>query len=395
MFSNKTCPYCFALIISSIFSIHTEESFAAPASYSDGNLVITALSYGGEYLQLELEQTDDNDGTFQVTSFFSVANPEQSDISTFDGLKILVPSIVLEGVSFSAEFLVTSLEPPVLQLGNLTPIGGGATFINFSEILGLTRGEPGPQGPQGIQGEPGPQGPQGIQGEPGPQGPQGIQGEPGPQGPMGNDGISALFGQSCDTYIVGFADAGQLICGGSLAAITITIDTLEDIGANDTEITERIIGGVTVTISVDSGGKMVAGTYYDSSYVLFGGPNAPLNPGNISLSRFIGLNYGSVRVPNVTFDFSTPVREFGITTIDLLQTGAASTDNITFQAFNSAASLVDQVSLTGVQGLNGLDLDWHLFSAAGDIVQVKMLNTITRSGGHGFDDILIGTVAVP
>lgn len=41
-----------------------------------------------------------------------------------------------------------------------------------------------------LKGEPGEQGPQGIQGEVGPQGPPGIQGEPGEQGPQGDPGAT-------------------------------------------------------------------------------------------------------------------------------------------------------------------------------------------------------------
>jgi hypothetical protein len=59
----------------------------------------------------------------------------------------------------------------------------------------FTGGEPGPQGPQGIQGPQGPiglMGPQGIQGVPGP------QGDIGPQGPQGSIGFQGVEGPQGD-----------------------------------------------------------------------------------------------------------------------------------------------------------------------------------------------------
>ena len=78
--------------------------------------------------------------------------------------------------------------------------GAQANFSNNQEIAVLlkTRGEPGPQGPQGIEGPIGPPGPQGNIGPTGPkgdtgpigvQGPRGFTGDTGAQGPTGLQGI--------------------------------------------------------------------------------------------------------------------------------------------------------------------------------------------------------------
>ena len=78
--------------------------------------------------------------------------------------------------------------------------GGTANFSNNQDIAVLlkTRGEPGPQGPQGIEGPIGPPGPQGnigptgLKGDTGPigvQGPRGFTGDTGSQGPTGLQGI--------------------------------------------------------------------------------------------------------------------------------------------------------------------------------------------------------------
>ena len=52
----------------------------------------------------------------------------------------------------------------------------------------VTRGEPGPAGPAGVQGERGPVGETGPAGERGPSGPAGVQGATGPEGPAGAQG---------------------------------------------------------------------------------------------------------------------------------------------------------------------------------------------------------------
>ncbi len=122
-----------------------------------------------------------------------------------------------------------------------------------------------------------------------------------------------------------------LFLAGPVSAQTVFVDDLENIGANWTPITTRVIGGVTVTIST-AAGTMTARTYFDSTSYAFtgaaGNDNAPLVPANVSGSRFIstsGQNSHFMDHQPITFDFSTPVGAFGLTTIDLLESGSSST----------------------------------------------------------------------
>lgn len=172
-------------------------AFSVPAYFTDGKIIITALDVGGEYLQVELTQTGNSTG-FSISNLNPVTDPFPSDVSTFNGEAIEVPLILLEGIGFSAEFLLVTLDPPVLQLGNLVPAGSGVTFVDLAEVLGLSRGLTGERGPQGPPGESGPQGLQGTPGVAGPAGPQGEagpKGDTGPTGPIGPQGTQGEAGQ--------------------------------------------------------------------------------------------------------------------------------------------------------------------------------------------------------
>ena len=73
------------------------------------------------------------------------------------------------------------------------------------------QGQPGLQGPQGVQG---PAGPPGSTGERGLQGPAGPPGIPGPRGPKGDPGNLALAGQQCEAgkVVSGFDAQGAIVC---------------------------------------------------------------------------------------------------------------------------------------------------------------------------------------
>ena len=144
-------------------------AFSSSATYTNGRLKITALDIGSEYLQVEFRQLDAMNW-FILDGQTSTYEPSPSDISTLspDGRTINVPSIILEGINFSAEFTVIGQAPnPKLLLRNLVPVGNDLGFFDFKEVLDF-RGETGPQGPQGDTG------PQGPQGGTGPQGPAGA-----------------------------------------------------------------------------------------------------------------------------------------------------------------------------------------------------------------------------
>lgn len=75
------------------------------------------------------------------------------------------------------------------------------TWDNIQNKPTLLKGDPGPQGPQGLPGKQGPQGERGATGPAGaigPQGPKGDQGDEGPQGPQGLQGIQGPAGPKGD-----------------------------------------------------------------------------------------------------------------------------------------------------------------------------------------------------
>lgn len=76
----------------------------------------------------------------------------------------------------------------------------GNWYIGDTDTGKPSRGEMGPQGPQGIKGD---TGPQGIQGPAGPQGPKGDPGDTGPAGPKGDTGATGPAGPKGDPGDVG------------------------------------------------------------------------------------------------------------------------------------------------------------------------------------------------
>ena len=182
----------------------------------------------------------------------------------------------------------------------------------------------------------------------------------------------------------------------STDSVPADVDGLEDIGPDNTPVTTRLIDGVTVTISTDTGLQMQACTYYDSTARAFNGKdladNAPLNPGNVSGTRFIstlGANSRFQNVEPITFEFDQPVTSFGLTTLDLLEDEEDPTTTLRLQAFDASDALVDEQVRTGEQGPSGLDLDWSVTGTG--IVKVRLTGSITGAdiGGYGIDDLVL------
>ena len=164
----------FTIALSTVFALSMQGQLHAQSAFLDnGVLTIVALESEGEYIRVELEQTNDQPAEFQLLNVLGASNVDQDEVSIFDGSTITTPFIVLNGVSFSANFVVASTEPPVIRLNSLAPLGEGAEFADIASILDIS-GEPGPQGPAG------------------PPGPQGTQGPAGPQGPAGADSQQTL-----------------------------------------------------------------------------------------------------------------------------------------------------------------------------------------------------------
>ncbi len=179
-----------------------------------------------------------------------------------------------------------------------------------------------------------------------------------------------------------------LIFASNLSAAVI--DDLEDIGPDGTPVMTRVIEGVTVTITPSSGIHFVSRTYNSlpQGFLGDGGSNIPLNPANISLTRFVSpdtLDFNGV-VP-LTFEFDQPVSQFGLTTLDLLENATLSSSNVVLEAFDSQDNLVSELSLTGPQGPSGLDLDWLV--SGDDIRKVIMSGSIAIGAGFGIDDLYL------
>ena len=176
----------------------------------------------------------------------------------------------------------------------------------------------------------------------------------------------------------------------------LTIDDLEDIGPNCSVVTTRIIDGVTVTITTQGGYPMLANTYNDSTCLAFSGaddePNTPLNPGNVSGTRFISHsnypnNLGFPQAQPIIFLFNQPVTFFGLTTLDLCENNDLGAE-LKLQAFDNSNNLIDEHIRTGPQGPSGLDLDWSVSSNG--IVKVLLTGTISLDyPGYGIDDLIL------
>jgi hypothetical protein len=178
--------------------------------------------------------------------------------------------------------------------------------------------------------------------------------------------------------------------------VNASLDDLEDIGSDNTVITTRVIDGVTVTISTGGGYPMRACTYNDDTFYAFAGAggatNVPLNPGNVSGTRFISSNVadGNSSFPYVKpiiFEFDRPVTFFGLTTLDLCETGDT-TAWPRVRAYDASDNLVDNHVRYGPQGDSGLDLNWSV-SGAG-MMKVELTGDISPDyGGYGIDDLML------
>ncbi len=134
--------------------------YAQSAYLENGLLTLLAVQDGDGYLRVELEQVGDQPAEFQLVGVTVAVDVEPEEASVYDGSILSTPFIILNGISFSADFVLASLDPPVLQLDTLQPVGGGAGFADIEALLELS-GAPGPQGPPGPPGPVGPQGPAG------------------------------------------------------------------------------------------------------------------------------------------------------------------------------------------------------------------------------------------
>ncbi len=205
------------------------------------------------------------------------------------------------------------------------------------------------------------------------------------------------------SFIVVFTLLAALGAGPALA----DVDPLEDIGSDGTIVDTRVIAGVTVSIATAPGTHLVACTY-DSLPAAFAGPglggpnqkpNHPDQPGNVSGARFLGSLDGKLSqrfntVEPIVFTFDAPVRVFGLTTLDLLETHSGAASMVRLQGFDADGQLVVEQVLSGEQGPSGLDLDWSVTWNPG-LTRAVLTGTIGAGfAGFGIDDIVLEPVPV-
>ena len=177
---------------------------------------------------------------------------------------------------------------------------------------------------------------------------------------------------------------------------------INNFNTNGTPVTSFVLGGVTVTVSTASTRNFTLRTYNDSDSHAFGGlnndVNAPAYPENVSGIRFIATSDTSSSAGNfpyvapITFEFSSPVCEFGLTTLDLLEECVKAGQSVSLEAYDASDILLDLQTRTGEQGLSGLDLDW-LVSSTANISKVILTGTLTEPNcnAFGIDDIVLAT----
>ena len=195
-----------------------------------------------------------------------------------------------------------------------------------------------------------------------------------------------------------------------LTAIKATqIDTFEDLGPDGTLANSRVIDGVTVDMSNTAGVNMIGLSYApyvtDAAYYSFsnaGVMNQVANPANVSGQRFISTfarnpdnQTGHLNLVGILrFDFSSTVSEFGFTTLDVLEAGNAAANFALMNAYDNMGNLLDSMELIGAQGGDGLDLDWLVSSASGDIAYVEFSANLYNSA-YGIDDMVVTAASVP
>ena len=141
-----------------------------------------------------------------------------------------------------------------------------------------------------------------------------------------------------------------------------TVDTFEDLGADGTDVLTRTVEGVGIVLSNSGSSNFTARTYGATNDFAFGGSagasNAPLRPGNVSGLRFISaatqsdVDYFDSDQPLV-FTLDAPVSAFGLTTLDLLESGVGAAESLTLRAFDAQNNVVAEHTRKGPQDPSG------------------------------------------
>ena len=200
-------------------------------------------------------------------------------------------------------------------------------------------------------------------------------------------GMSAIA-NTRDGIRVSGGPTNTLIGGPStLTASAPVVDDLEDL-ANGADASSRFIAGVGVTITPESGLAITARTYNDAGSEAFatgGNPNQPGTPANVSGVRFISTvvpgSHDFKQAEPMEFALSKPVRGFGFTTLDLLETGTLPGESVTVTAYDAAGNVVDSQTRTApvIATADGVDFDWFVSSANDDIIRVVLRGRSNKS----------------
>jgi hypothetical protein len=62
---------------------------------------------------------------------------------------------------------------------------------------------------------------------------------------------------------------------------------------------------------------------------------------------------------------------------------------VTLSGFDTEGNVVSSQTLSGPQGITGIDLDWLVSSENGAIVRAQLSGRITGFGGYGIDDLVL------
>ena len=206
-------------------------------------------------------------------------------------------------------------------------------------------------------------------------------------------------------------DASAIVLAGlcaTTASATLVFDDLENIGADGTDVTQRQIGDVLVSMGTASGMALSARTYGSTDLPAFWGMSDALNTPSaserLSGSRFLSTSIvnpaepGSLFTANnpIWFEFDQDVVEFGLTTLDLLEQGSGSTDWLALRAYDIFGNLLDEQIRTGAQGAAGVDLRWSVASEGASIARVELVGDIVATyGGFGIDDLAVAASVIP
>lgn len=198
-----------------------------------------------------------------------------------------------------------------------------------------------------------------------------------------------------------FGALAVMVVGVGAAQSHAGLETFENVGPDQTVVASTTIDGVTVTFSASGRWPFETRTYDSDFPRSFAGrgdlPNAPLTPPNVSGSRFIstaqhtGVDGAIDEAQPITFSFSSPVKSFGFTTLDLMEDLAQQSSVTSLTAFDVSNALVDQHTLLGSQGPSGLDIDWLVSWSDPVITKAVVTSTIVmgQGRGYGIDDMFL------